>query len=146
MVYQSYVFEINDWEPTYSFGLDRAYHRKGPYIEYLELSLSSTLIAPTKLKGRGATILLLASRRDVQRLERPDSDNQEPIGVGELTIRGDRMEYLGGLPYDAVWGMAAALAAGRIQMCVLRGIALKRGKAKIESAHFEREVDLEEWM
>ena len=53
--------------------------------------------------------------------------------------------YLGSLPQDALWHLLALLSRDEIKIIVLYGEALYRGSAKILDAHFEREVDPEEW-
>ena len=55
--------------------------------------------------------------------DRPKSldRNWRPLGVGHLTMRGDRSDYLGSLPFDAVWGIANGVAAGVFKYVVLTG-------------------------
>jgi hypothetical protein len=55
------------------------------------------------------------------------------------------MSYLGSLPYDAFWHLAALLSRSDIQMLALYGEKLYRGNAKILTVHFEREIDAEGW-
>jgi len=65
--------------------------------------------------------------------------------VGSLTVWGENTSYLGSLPHDAFWHLAALLLRNHIQMIALHGETLYKGNAKILTLHFEREIDMEEW-
>jgi len=143
--YQSYIFKIEDWEPSYMFGLNRSRHFGGIYCEYLDLSLKGVFLSPARAKDRRASLTLLADRRETRAVTDPGSCNWEPTCVGTLTIRGARTDYLASLPYDAMWGLIGLLSCGTIRMLDLHGRALYRGKAKIETMHFARDMDPEDW-
>jgi len=64
--------------------------------------------------------------------------------VGSLTIRGDRTEYLGSLPFDALWGLVGALSSGTLKFVDMYGERLRHGGAKIRSINFCRELDLDD--
>jgi len=143
--YQSYIFRIEDWEPSYMFALNRSRHFEGPYWEHLDLSLEGVFLSPDKAKDRRASLKLLADRRETRAVTDPESCDWKPLCVGTLTIRGDRTDYLGSLPYDAMWGLIGLLSCGAIRMLDFHGQALYRGEAKIETMHFARDIDPEDW-
>ena len=143
--YQSYIFRIEEWEPSYSFALNDGRHFEGSYREHLDLSLKGAFLSPAKAKDRGAMLTLLADRRETLSVTDPASCDRKPLCVGTLTIRGDRTDYLGSLPYDAMWGLISLLSCGAIRMLNLHGRALYRGEAKIRSMHFARDIDPEDW-
>ena len=143
--YQSFIFRIEDWEPSYSFGLNRSRYFEGPYSEYLDIALKGVFLSPEKAKDRRATLRVLADRRETHAVADPANSEWEPRCVGTLTIRGARTDYLGSLPYDAMWGLIDLLSQGTIRMLDLHGRALYRGKAEIETMHFAHDIDPEDW-
>jgi hypothetical protein len=143
--YQSFTLLIDGWEPSYSFGLNHSRYFEGPYWEHLELLLKGVFLSPAKVKNRCAVLTLLADRREMRAVADPASSRLEPVCVGTLTIRGGRTDFLGSVPYDAMWGLVSILSCGAIRMLNLHGRALYRGKAKIETIHFARDIDPENW-
>ena len=143
--YQSFIFHIEGWEPSYSFGLNRSRYFEGPYSEHLDIALKGVFLSPENAKDRRATLRVLASRPETHAVDDPANCDWEPLCVGTLTIRGDRTDYLGSLPYDAMWGLIGLLSKGAIRMLDLHGRALYRGKAEIETMHFARDIDPEDW-
>ena len=127
------------------FGLNRSRYFEGPYSEYLDIALKGVFLSPEKAKDRRATLRVLADRRETHAVTDPASCDWEPLCVGTLTIRGDRTDYLGSLPYDAMWGLIGLLSQGAIRMLDLHGRALYRGKAEIETMHFAHDIDPEDW-
>lgn len=143
--YQSYIFRVDNPKVSYSLAIDRNGWAEGPYREHLELSVRGTMVVPEKLQGRQGVLRFLGDRRITNELDRPIESRLQPIAVGSLTVWGERTSYLGSLPYDALWHLAALLTGSDIQMLALHGETLHRGNAKILTVHFEREIDPAEW-
>ena len=55
-----------------------------------------------------------------------------------MVIRGARREFLGSLPYDALWGLLHVLSSDALRIVHLYG-SLKRGRAEIKSVNFARD-------
>lgn len=143
--YESYIFRIDDWKPGYSFGLNNSRLFDGPYWEHLEVTLTGVFLSPDKAKDRQASLTLLANRREMATVNEPEKSNLKPLGVGSLTVRGKRTDFLGSIPHDSMWGMVQLLSCGAVRMLNLYGHALHRGEATITNLHFEREIDPEDW-
>lgn len=69
----------------------------------------------------------------------------KPLGVGTIWLRGSRSEFYGSVPYDALWGLAAMMAASRYKYVLLHGPTLKRGKSATQSLSFERDINLDDY-
>lgn len=143
--YESYVFRIDDWKPSYSFGLNNGRLFKGPYWEHLEVALSGVFLSPEKAKDRRASLTFLADRREVAAVNDPEKHDWKPLAVGSLTIRGEDTSFLGSIPQDSMWGLIQLLSCGATKMVNLYGHALFRGEATITNMHFEREIGPEDW-
>jgi hypothetical protein len=63
-----------------------------------------------------------------------------PRNVGVLTMRGERREFLGSLPYDALWGLIHVFPTYALRIGHLFGI-LERGRAEIQSVNFARDLE-----
>jgi hypothetical protein len=79
--------------------------------------------------------------------ERPKSvaDDWRPLGVGHLTMKGERSEYLGTLPYDAMWGLANMVAAGGFKYVSMHGPRMKRGSCLITTVRFSAGYDPDDY-
>lgn len=143
--YQSYIFRIEEWEPSYSFGLNHSRHFEGPYLEHLHLALKGVFLSPDKAKDRHASLTVIADRQETRAVADPADYDRKPRCVGSLTIRGSYSNFLGSLPYDAMWGLVGLLSCGSIRMLNLGGPALFRGEALIETMSFARDIDPDEW-
>lgn len=141
--YQSFYIQIEDSAPDYSFALNASKHTVGPYWEHLEATLTGAFLSPDRLRGFRVQLVFLGQREDQSKLEQPAESDWKPRNVGVLDIRGARREFLGSLPYDALWGLLHALSSGVFRIVHLYGI-LGRGRAEIRSVNFARDVDPED--
>jgi hypothetical protein len=141
--YQSFYIQLEESSPSYSFALNASKYTVGPYWEHLETTLTGAFLSPDRLKGLRVPLVFLGRREDQSKLEQPTDSDWKPRNVGVLTIRGARREFLGSLPYDALWGLLHALSSGAFRIVHLYGI-LERGRAEIQSVNFERDVDADD--
>jgi hypothetical protein len=141
--YQSFYIQIEDSAPSYSFAINASKHTVGPYWEHLETTLTGAFLSPDRLRGNGVKLVLLGRREDQGTLEQPTDTDWNPRNVGVLDIRGARREFLGSLPYDALWGLLHSLSSGALRIVHLYGI-VERGRAEIRSVNFARDVDPED--
>jgi hypothetical protein len=139
--YQSFYIEVDGCEPAYSFAVNNFRHHEGPYREHLEITVSSGIfLAPERLKGRRMSAVFLGSREDQSAVEQATTCDWKPRNVGVLTVRGHQNQFLGSLPYDALWALVHAFDCGMFRIVDFYGI-LERGRANIQSIHFTRAVD-----
>jgi len=137
---ESYLFEIETTEPHYSISTTDPRRDAELYREYWHYGLIGTCRAPRKTSGRTTRLVFIADRGLFDRPKSLDRD-WRPLGVGHLTMRGDRSDYLGSLPYDAVWGIASGVAAGVFKYVVLTGPRLKYGSCSVSGASFVASYD-----
>lgn len=114
----------------------------GAYSEYLHLEFEGRCIAPAKHAGRTVKLAILGNRQLLEPSRDPD---WRPLGIGYLTIRGERADYLGSIPYDAAWGVAASVASGAFKYLSLTGEPLKRGGAQIGYMRFCANYDSDDF-
>ena len=143
--YQTFTFWIEDWIPSYSFAINHDRQRDGTYRDHVDITLLGRCLAPKKFADRTGNLMFLGNRELMQALDEPPRNSAISMNVGVLTIRGNRTEFLGGLPRDALWAMIPALSAGEFKVVQLRGHALHRGMAETISIHFFREIDEEDF-
>lgn len=143
--YQSFYVQIDDCKPSYSFSLNSSKYLDGPLWEHLEITLNGTFLSPERMKGLRVPLVFLGRRDDQAKLENLTDSDWKPRNIGVLTIRGKRREFLGSLPYDALWGLSHVLlsASGAFRIIHLYGI-FARGRVDVTSVNFSREVDPED--
>jgi hypothetical protein len=139
----SFLFAIGKVHSHYSFG-DGSHLDRTAHSEYFHPEVDATCLAPEKFKGRKTRFTLIGDRsneRDLW-LQTYALDKHE-AGVGTLTFRGERSEYLGSVPFDALWNVVATMLGGGFRFIYLHGAAMKNGAARIKSIGFYDEFDLD---
>ena len=124
-------------QTSYSFAVNGSKHTVGPYWEHLETTLTGAFLSPDRLKGLRVPLVFLGRREHQSALEEPTNSDWKPRNVGVLTLRGQRREFLGSLPYDALWGLLHTFSSGVFRIVHLHGI-LERGRAEMRSVNFAR--------
>ncbi len=126
-------------EPTYSLSLGVPKYETGLYSEHWHLELEGRCIAPAKHAGRVVRLLFLAERDFFER-RRADPD-WRPLCLGRLMLRKDRADYMGTIPFDTAWGVAAGVAARTFRYVHLDGERLRGGSANIRYMSFQARYD-----
>lgn len=139
--FRSYIFRIASWEPAYHLAVNDGRLHPGPYWEHAAIELTGECLAPAKVAGRTGRLTFMGRREQSRELEQPPDSDWKPLGVGTLTIRGERTEFLGSIPFDALWGLIAVLPTGTLRFVDLYGERQRYGGAKIRSIRFCRELD-----
>jgi hypothetical protein len=139
----SFLFEIEKAHPHYSFGNGSRLDRTA-YSEHFHPEWDATCIAPDKFKGRLTRFTIIGDRSDERDLWEQKLADENHSGVGTLTFHGQRSEYLGSVPFDALWNVVLASLAGGIRFIYLHGAAIKRGTARMTSIAFYEEFDIED--
>ena len=111
------------------------------YDEALQPEIDTVCLAPQKLSGRQTRFALIGNRRVERDLWMQKSAPKNESGVGTLTMRGAQSNYLGSIPYDALWRIQPLILAKGIRFIYLHGAAMLRGEARIRSMAFYDEFD-----
>jgi len=144
--YGSYIVEVAGWETSYSFTVNRNERFfAGSYREHLHLEIKGVLRHPSKFDGKDLKVTLLGDRSLTAQLAAEEYVTPQPVSVGHLTVRGQQRDYLGSIPFDAVPVVSSLLQAKQVRFISMSGKALFRGSAAINSLHFMRDFDPEEW-
>lgn len=70
---------------------------------------------------------------------------REGTGLGSLTMRGVRSEYLGSIPFDFALALPSTIAIEGYRWIKLFGGALKYGTARIRSVGFLHQADPDDY-
>lgn len=139
----SFLFEIERVHSHYSFG-DGSHLDRTAFSEHFHPELDAKCLAPEKFKGRMTRFTLIGDRSNERDLWEQARAEEHHSGVGTLTFRGARSEYLGSLPFDALWNVMLTVTQGGFRLIYLHGAALKNGTARIKSIGFYEEFDLDD--
>jgi hypothetical protein len=85
-----YIFEIEEWDWGFMFGVNPMRDRDGPYSDYRHLHLRGNLLRPTKVKANEVEFTFLP-HHDLNEGER---DRHEPKAVGSLQLHRGRLTGL----------------------------------------------------
>jgi len=141
--YCSYVVEIQDWELTYSLGLNpNPKYFSGQYSESLHLNIKGSLRFPEKYSTKEIVSTFIGDREIFP--QKNDADFT-PRCVGSITLRGERRDFLGALPFDSLPIIASLMETKQIQYVDLYGLSPKHGHADIRWIHFFKNYDPDEY-
>jgi hypothetical protein len=141
---ESFVFEIVDCMPTYSFSVGYSVS-DGPYREFTHLNLSCRCVFPTKLSGLEAKMTIMGDR-DCPEPERWKADPRwKPRCIGQLEVRASQGRFDTAVPYDSLMFLLVSIRQGDVRMVHLWGPALHRGKSLCGSMRFAREIKEDEF-
>jgi hypothetical protein len=139
---EGFLFEIEKVHSHYSFGNGFKFDRAA-FAEFLHPEFDTKCLAPPKFAGRPTRFTLIGDRENERDLWLQTPADAWERGVGTLTFRGERSEYLGGVPFDALWNVVAAFLAGNLHFIHLHVAAMKNGTSRIRSIAFYEEFDLD---
>ena len=139
--YESYTFEVLEWEPTYSLSVNRDLRQDEVYSEYAELHIQTVCAEPEPFKGR-ATNMILSSRRNFHKIDRTLREpDWRPNCIGLLSLRADRGSFYAGVPQETINFLAGGLAHGKFRYVMLSGPSLYRRESMINSIHLMRTLE-----
>lgn len=141
--YCSYVLDIQDWELTYSLGLNpNPKVFSGQYSESLHLRIKGFIRLPEKYSTKEIVATFIGDREMFPMKNESDS---KPRCIGALTLRGERREFLGVLPFDSLPTINSLMETKQIRFLDLYGLTPKHGHADITWVHFLRNYDPNEY-
>ena len=141
----SYLFQIERMAPSYSFGTDEGRYATSGYAEYHHTEIDTVCLLPERLKGRAVSFTIMGDRRLDKQLAGELTLQNQPLGIGTLTVRGKQSNYLGSLPFDAALPIPAIILAGGYSFISLSGEALRHGSAQIRYMTFRTSFDPEDF-
>ncbi|MGY8666169.1 hypothetical protein Q3C01_27990 [Bradyrhizobium sp. UFLA05-109] len=139
-----YILQIEDWDWSYSFGVNDPRYDERPYSDFRHMQVRAQVMLPTKLKAKAATAEL-TFMPDVSRSRIEAKVEQHPLGVGYLDIRGSKITGGFSMTADVLGPLMQMLLAGRLRFLVLDGMTMRYGKARIRHYRFEESIVLEEY-
>lgn len=137
---ERFLFEIKQVHSHYSFG-DGSRLDRTAFSEHLHPGIDAVCLAPEKFTGRVTRFTIIGDRSNERDLWGQVRADEHHGGVGTLTFRGARSEYLGSLPFDALWNVMLTVAAGGFRYIYLHGGALKHGSSRIRWMALYEEFD-----
>lgn len=102
-----------------------------------------TVLAATPsdgFEGRATTFTLLGSRRIIDKILKRSPGSDHTPNIGTLTMRGQRSEYLGSMPFDAALALPAIKLLGGFKYVNLSGIPIRGGTTQINYMSFFRNL------
>jgi hypothetical protein len=132
-----YLFEIKEWDWSFTFGMNLMRHRDDPYMDYRHLQLRGNLIRPAKLTTDGVDITLLPEHG----LNEDKRERHEPKSVGSLRLYRGAMSGLLSMPSDALASVLQMVIADRLRYAALSGDQLRYGHAAIRSYSLDMKID-----
>lgn len=131
-----YVVQIEAWDWSFSFGINRSKLFDDPYMDYRHLQLTGRLLRPKKIKADKADITILPNIY----LNEDRRQQQKPTAVGSLNLDKGTLTGLLSMPQDALDAVVQMLVAGRVKYIIMTGDPLRYRQGKVQSYRLEREL------
>ncbi len=139
--HQLLIFEIKQWEPSYTFAVNRMPDREGEYSEHAELRLDTVCVYPDQFAGRTATITASSRRELFDRRTKFLRKEERPDSLGLLELKPSGGSFYAGVPHDSLPFIVSALVAGQFRYVMLAGPSLKRSHSLSTELYFTRTAD-----
>ena len=143
--YQTYVFEITDWEPGYILSLNVGKYDDQLYWEHLSARISAKCIFPTKYAGLLAGFHLFTDRNMLNPEILKFEKEWKPLCVGSLRVEAAEMHYEAAIPHDLMPSLLAMLASEHSHHLLLHGTPIHRRKSLCRSFEIQRTVNLDDY-
>ena len=141
--YCSYVVEIKDWELTYSLGLNPNQKiLSGQYMESLHLKIKGSIRLREKYSAKDMVSTFIGDREIFPMKNESDF---KPRCIGAITLRGERREFLGVLPFDSLPIINSLMETKQVQFLDLNSFTPRHGHADITWIHFFKNYDPSEY-
>jgi hypothetical protein len=137
----TYLVAIEDWDWSFSFGVNQGRHRTDPYWDCRHLNITGQLLQPKRVKAERAALYCMP---DVH-LNHAYRQDDEPNTTGSLTLHNGVLQALLPIPQDALDSLLQMLAARRFRYAVLTGGRLRYRKALVRMLRFETRLDEEDF-
>ena len=143
--YQSYIFQLVDWQPFYSLSISPRKDDDDPYWEYASVDISTSSIFPERFAGTTAHMRFVGDRSFLNPKILEHNKHWKPLCIGELKVRSEGAEFYAAVPFDSLFGIVSILMTERCHFVVLYGPQIRYGKSKCLSFDITATVDLEEY-
>lgn len=140
----TYIVQITGWDWSYSFGLNGLLHSDAHYSDHRHLQVLGTLLLPTRIKEKDASLAFLPHIEAEEIEGRPGV--APPRAVGSLTIHNGEIEGNLGMPRDALSPILQMLIAEHFRYVVMNGERMRWRNALIRGYRFETEVNVEDYL
>ena len=132
-----YVVEIEGWEWSYSFGVNRSRHVEDPYLEFRHLEIHGKLLRPQIVKAETVELVLMPD----QRLNEANRQRNKPRGVGSLNLYKGELRALVSIPVDVLDPILQTLIAERLKFAVMDGTRLRYRQGLITHLRLDEALD-----
>lgn len=143
--FQTYLFEVKEWEPTYSLSVNHDRREDKPYSEHVTIHFVAPCIFPLPLAGRLIDFHFFGERDHMRPLIFQRDPDWRPLCVGSLEFRPEQGNFYSSVPLENLPFILTAFAHGKFRFVSLWGPTLKRNKSLCTSMSFEQSVNLDEY-
>jgi len=132
-----YIVEVNDWDWSFSFGLQRGRRSAEPYADYRHLHIEGIIKLPSGEGARSAHLIFMPDAS----LDRQVWSNKVTRHIGTLESRRGELHGLIGLPENALESVLLMMVSGRLRYVDLGGTRLSRNQVRLENYRLSRLLD-----
>lgn len=142
-----YVMQIDNWDWSFSYGVNRISYFTDLYADYRHLNVSGKLLRPKKVAGDTIQITFVMNR-SAEKLDLTQANPEvrkhlDAFGIGALHSRKGKSESVLPMPADALQPNLAMFIAGKMRFVVLDGSEISRGQAKVHGYSIDEVFDEE---
>lgn len=143
--YQTYIFEITDWEPGYLLCLNGGKQDDRLYWEHLTARISAKCLFPAKYAGLPAGFHLFTDRNMLNPEILKYEKEWKPLCVGSMRVEAAEMHYDAAIPHDLMPSLLAMLASERSRYVLLHATPVRRRQSLCRSFEIQRTVNLDDY-
>jgi hypothetical protein len=143
--YETQYLTLENWDFTYSFGINQTKYNLGHYSEYNEIMLLGQIITEGYRYNPAYELILMGETSLDRHNDLLEGTEKQPIFVGSLQAGKERVTYIFlSMPQRALNFIVPALIANKIQEIYLYCTTIKWRKARILNFHLSTKLTGEE--
>jgi len=136
--HETFFFEIEGWQPNYTFSANLDRDRDTEFREYAEIHLDAVCLEPVRVAGAKVGFILSGRRSYLDQPARGEEQLNPAVGLLELSPT--RGSFYAGVPHESLAFLSIHLRE-RFRYILLSGPALFRGKSFIAHFHFTHSME-----
>jgi hypothetical protein len=138
--YVRYIVADENWDWSYSLGVDDRKDTMDPYMEHRHLVLRGKLLRPMNPSVKSVELWLLP-RGDLDQDRRKDD---QPTAVGSLRLDDGKLTALLPIPKDSLRPIMQMLISDRFKFADMGGAKLRHHQALVTSFSLETHIDADD--
>lgn len=140
-----FIFEIGNWRPTFSIGVDYDKCCSSPFREHAGIELEAVAVFPARVVGRTVTVSIMGERDWFMPASFRLDPKWKPLGIASLEFTLEDGHLYASVPHESLPFLASCIAHQGFRFVSAWGPPLKRNRSVSLEFRLMNSFDPEEY-